>query len=71
LRDRLSGDAVDMLFVNAGVAHHNQAPSLAGSSTDDFMQVMVAHNARCTKFSGSAVLCRHDLSYVDRAAKNR
>jgi hypothetical protein len=32
-----------MLFVNAGIAHHNQAASIAATATDDFMHVMLAH----------------------------
>jgi NAD(P)-dependent dehydrogenase (short-subunit alcohol dehydrogenase family) len=42
LRQRLNGRALDMLFVNAGVAN-GPAETLAGTSTDEFMRVMVTN----------------------------
>lgn len=43
LRDRLSGSAVDMLFVNAGTANHDQAETIAETSTDEFVRVMLTN----------------------------
>ena len=40
LRGRLSGSAFDMLFVNAGTTNHNQAETIAETSTDEFVRVM-------------------------------
>jgi NAD(P)-dependent dehydrogenase (short-subunit alcohol dehydrogenase family) len=43
LRDRLSGEAFDMLFVNAGTANHNQAETIAETSTDEFVRIMLTN----------------------------
>ena len=43
LRERLSGRAFDMLFVNAGAANHNQAETIAETSTDEFVRVMLTN----------------------------
>lgn len=43
LRERLSGSAFDMLFVNAGAANHNQAETIAETSTDEFVRVMLVN----------------------------
>ena len=43
LRDRLLGRAFDMLFVNAGTANHNQAETIAETSTDEFVRVMLTN----------------------------
>ena len=43
LRDRLSGSAFDMLFVNAGTANTNQAETIAETSTDEFVRVMLTN----------------------------
>jgi NAD(P)-dependent dehydrogenase (short-subunit alcohol dehydrogenase family) len=43
LRDRLCGNAFDMLFVNAGTANRNQAETLAETSTDEFVRVMLTN----------------------------
>ena len=43
LRDRLSGSAFDMLFVNAGTANHDQAETIAETSTDEFVRVMLTN----------------------------
>ncbi len=43
LRDRLSGGAFDMLFVNAGTANHDQAETIAETSTDEFIRVMLTN----------------------------
>ena len=41
LRDRLAGRRLDLLFVNAGIAHDNLA--VAEVSTDSFVEVMVTN----------------------------
>ena len=43
LRERLSGSAFDMLFVNAGTTNHNQAETIGEVSTDEFVRVMVTN----------------------------
>lgn len=43
LRDRLSGNSFDMLFVNAGTANHDQAETIAETSTDEFVRVMLTN----------------------------
>ena len=43
LRDRLSGRAFDMLFVNAGTANHDQAETIAETSTGEFVRVMLTN----------------------------
>ncbi len=43
LRERLSGTAFDMLFVNAGTANHNAAEAIAEVSTDEFVRVMLTN----------------------------
>lgn len=43
LRDRLSGGAFDMLFVNAGTANHDQDETIAEVSTDEFVRVMLTN----------------------------
>lgn len=43
LRDRLSGQAIDMLFVNAGTANADQGQTIAEVSTDEFVHVMVTN----------------------------
>ena len=43
LRDRLSGNSFDMLFVNAGTANHDQAETIAQTSTDEFVRVMLTN----------------------------
>ncbi|WP_434082938.1 SDR family oxidoreductase [Acidisoma cladoniae] len=43
LRDRLSGNTFDMLFVNAGTANHDQAETIAETSTDEFVRVMLTN----------------------------
>lgn len=43
LRERLSGSAFDMLFVNAGTANHNAAETIAEVSTDEFVHVMLTN----------------------------
>ena len=43
LRDRLSGSTFDMLFVNAGTANHDQAETIAQTSTDEFVRVMLTN----------------------------
>jgi NAD(P)-dependent dehydrogenase (short-subunit alcohol dehydrogenase family) len=43
LRDRLSATALDMLFVNAGTANHNQAETIAETSTEEFVRVMLTN----------------------------
>ena len=43
LRDRLSGNSFDMLFVNAGTANHDQAETIAATSTDEFVRVMATN----------------------------
>ena len=43
LRDRLLGRAFDMLFVNAGTANHDQAETIAETSTEEFVRVMLTN----------------------------
>ncbi len=43
LRKRLLGSAFDMLFVNAGTANHNQTETIAETSTDEFVRVMLTN----------------------------
>ena len=43
LRERLSGGAFDMLFVNAGTANHNATETIAEVSTDEFVRVMLTN----------------------------
>jgi NAD(P)-dependent dehydrogenase (short-subunit alcohol dehydrogenase family) len=43
LRERLSGSAFDMLFVNAGTANHDAAETIADVSTDEFVRVMLTN----------------------------
>lgn len=43
MRDRLAGNSFDMLFVNAGTANHNQAETIAETSTDEFIRVMLTN----------------------------
>ena len=43
LRDRLDGNAFDMLFVNAGTANHDQDETIAETSTDEFLRVMLTN----------------------------
>ena len=43
LRDRLSSSSFDMLFVNAGTANHDQAETIAETSTDEFVRVMLTN----------------------------
>ncbi len=42
-RERLSGSAFDMLFVNAGTANHDQAETIAETPTDEFVRVMLTN----------------------------
>ncbi|WP_245896589.1 SDR family oxidoreductase [Sphingomonas fennica] len=43
LRDRLSGRSIEMLFVNAGTANRDQGETIAETSTDEFMRVMLTN----------------------------
>lgn len=43
LGDRHSGGAFDVLFINAGTANHNQAETIAETSTEEFVRVMVTN----------------------------
>lgn len=43
LRDRLSGTAFDMLFVNAGIADDDQDQTIAEVTTDEFVRVMLTN----------------------------
>jgi NAD(P)-dependent dehydrogenase (short-subunit alcohol dehydrogenase family) len=43
LRERLSGRAFDMLFVNAGTANHDAAETIAEVSTVEFVRVMLTN----------------------------
>lgn len=43
LRERLSGRSFDILFVNAGIANHNQQETIAQVSTEEFIRVMVTN----------------------------
>jgi NAD(P)-dependent dehydrogenase (short-subunit alcohol dehydrogenase family) len=43
LRDTLQGGAHDMLFVNAGTANHDQAETIAQTSDEEFVRVMLTN----------------------------
>ena len=43
LRERLSAGTFDMLFVNAGTANRDQAETIAETSTDEFVRVMLTN----------------------------
>ena len=43
LRERLSGSAFDMLFVNAGTANRDQAETIVETPTDEFVRVMLTN----------------------------
>lgn len=43
LHDKLSGRPCDMLFVNAGTANHDQAETIAETSDDEFVRVMLTN----------------------------
>jgi NAD(P)-dependent dehydrogenase (short-subunit alcohol dehydrogenase family) len=43
LRERLSGDAFDILFVNAGIANREATETIAEVSTDEFVRVMLTN----------------------------
>jgi NAD(P)-dependent dehydrogenase (short-subunit alcohol dehydrogenase family) len=43
LHDKLSGRAHDMLFVNAGTANHDQAETIAQTSDEEFVRVMLTN----------------------------
>ncbi|MBV9784410.1 MAG: SDR family oxidoreductase [Acidisphaera sp.] len=43
LRQRRSGQSFDMLFVNAGTANQNQGETIAETSTDEFVRVMLTN----------------------------
>lgn len=43
LRELLLGNAFDMLFVNAGTANHDQDETIAETSTDEFLRVMLTN----------------------------
>ena len=43
LRDRLKESAFDMLFVNAGTANHDQDETIAETSTEEFVRVMLTN----------------------------
>ncbi len=43
LRQRLSGNAFDMLFVNAGTANQDPTATIANVSTDEFVRVMLTN----------------------------
>jgi NAD(P)-dependent dehydrogenase (short-subunit alcohol dehydrogenase family) len=43
LRKRLSGSAFDVLFVNSGTANHNQDETIAETSSDEFVRVMLTN----------------------------
>ena len=42
-RERLSGSAFDMLFVNSGTANREQAETIAETSTEEFVRVMLTN----------------------------
>lgn len=46
LRQRLSGRAFDMIFVNAGTTTHEEMVTIGNVTTDEFVRVMVT-NALC------------------------
>ena len=43
LRNRLKENAFDMLFVNAGTANHDQDETIAETSTEEFVRVMLTN----------------------------
>lgn len=43
LREKLSGKIFDILFVNAGTANRNQAETIAETSTEEFVRVMLTN----------------------------
>lgn len=43
VRDRLAGRRFDIVFVNGGIANRKPEDTLAGVSTDEFVQVMVTN----------------------------
>jgi len=43
LRERLSGNALDILFVNAGTANRDAAETIAEVSTEEFVRVMLTN----------------------------
>lgn len=43
LHERLSGTSLDMLFVNAGTANSDQDETIAETSTEEFVRVMVTN----------------------------
>ena len=43
LRNRLSSRRFDILFINAGIANHNQDETIAEVSTEEFVRVMVTN----------------------------
>ncbi|HWK35760.1 SDR family NAD(P)-dependent oxidoreductase [Sphingomonas sp.] len=43
LRDKLSGRTHDMLFINGGTANHDQSETIAETSTDEFVRVMLTN----------------------------
>jgi NAD(P)-dependent dehydrogenase (short-subunit alcohol dehydrogenase family) len=43
LRQRLAGNAFDILFVNAGTANHNATETIAEVPTDEFVRVMLTN----------------------------
>lgn len=43
LRERLSGTAFDILFVNAGTANRDQAETIAQTSDEEFVRVMLVN----------------------------
>lgn len=43
LRDRLYGRTFDILFVNAGTANRNQGETIAETTTDEFVRVMLTN----------------------------
>ncbi|MBN9055325.1 MAG: SDR family oxidoreductase [Rhizobiales bacterium] len=43
LRNRLSGNVFDILFVNAGTANQNQSETIAETSTEEFVRVMLTN----------------------------
>ena len=43
LRDRLSDNGFDILFVNAGNANHDQSETIAETSTDEFVRIMLTN----------------------------
>lgn len=43
VRDRLSGREFDIVFINGGIANRTPEATMAGVSTEDFVQVMVTN----------------------------